>query len=117
MKKIFVIAILLMLNNIPSSLAQNPYNIDEKELARMQRYDQYMNAFGVQSNMADQYVQQRQVMYEQQMANQASVPYEVYICQGNWQCIQQFELKRRQIQALQNQQVQINADVNYRYKY
>lgn len=59
--------------------ANNPYNIDEKELARLQRADQYMNAFGVQSDLAGQYAQQRQVMYEQQMANQLGVPYNDYI--------------------------------------
>lgn len=59
--------------------ANNPYNIDEKELARLQRADQYMNAFGVQSDLAGQYAQQRQVMYEQQMANQLGVPYQDYI--------------------------------------
>lgn len=59
--------------------ANNPYNIDEKELAKLQRADQYMNAFGVQSDLAGQYAQQRQVMYEQQMANQLGVPYQDYI--------------------------------------
>ena len=59
--------------------ANNPYNIDEKELTRLQRADQYMNAFGVQSDLAGQYAQQRQVMYEQQMANQLGVPYQDYI--------------------------------------
>lgn len=59
--------------------ANNPYNIDEKELARLQRADQYMNAFGVESDLAGQYAQQRQVMYEQQMANQLGVPYQDYI--------------------------------------
>lgn len=57
----------------------NPYNIDERELARLQRADQYMNAFGVESDLAGQYAQQRQVMYEQQMANQLGVPYQDYI--------------------------------------
>lgn len=59
--------------------ANNPYNIDEKELAKLQRADQYMSAFGVQSDLAGQYAQQRQVMYEQQMANQLGVPYNDYI--------------------------------------
>lgn len=59
--------------------ANNPYNIDEKELAKLQRADQYMNAFGIQSDLAGQYAQQRQVMYEQQMANQLGVPYNDYI--------------------------------------
>lgn len=59
--------------------ANNPYNIDERELAKLQRADQYMNAFGVQSDLAGQYAQQRQVMYEQQMANQLGVPYNDYI--------------------------------------
>lgn len=59
--------------------ANNPYNIDEKELARRQRFDEYMNAFGIESNMGEQYAKNRQVMYEQQMANQLGVPYSDYI--------------------------------------
>ena len=59
--------------------ANNPYSIDEKELAKRQRFDEYMNAFGIESNMGEQYAKNRQVMYEQQMANQLGVPYNDYI--------------------------------------
>lgn len=117
MKKFIAILILLTLNNIQMVLADNSYNINSKELARNQHFAEYYAAFTNPSQLANVQTNNAQQMYQQQIANQTGVPYEVYICQGNWQCIQQFELQRRQIQALQNQRVQINTDVNYRYRY
>ena len=86
-----------------------------KEYDSLNRLDQYRRAFGVQSNMAQQYADDQAARYRVQMGNQMGVPYEVYVCQGNWQCLQQFELQRQQNQALQNQRIRIDANVNYRY--
>ena len=57
----------------------NQYNIDPNELARYQRWDLASRAMGADSGMANAYQQQAVQNYQQQLANQAGVPYEDYI--------------------------------------
>lgn len=57
----------------------NQYNIDPRQLARYQSYDQFAKAFGVDGGMADLYQNQAVQNYQQQLANQVGVPYEDYI--------------------------------------
>lgn len=114
MKKFLSFSFILLLSSIYSiAFANNPYNVDERDLRRAQRFAEYYTAFTTPGQLAQVTADNARQMHQQQMANQIGVPYEEYICQGNWQCIQQFELQRRQIQALQNQRIQ----VDYRYRY
>lgn len=65
--------------------AERPYQINEAELASLQRQDQInarINALtgsNLVTNNAQQYLGNTQQMYQAQMANQAGVPYQDYV--------------------------------------
>lgn len=103
------------------------YNIDPNQVARFSRLDYLDRLSGLPSrNMTQGYVDQQRQMYNAQMANRAGVPYEEYICQGNFQCIQQMYMNEQQAKAinnhadaLRNQNVNIwgTVDMNHYYRY
>lgn len=104
----------------------NPYNIDIDELRRNQAVatgNQWYNfAAGRNPNFDPSTIQQQQAldMYRQQLANQAGVPYEEYLCNGDYVCIQRFQAQKQYVDAmnnysnaLQNQRIKLDANINY----
>ena len=105
----------------------NPYNIDIDRLRMIQAGDAasaaYRQAAGMapsQFNQAQLLQQQALDMYRQQLANQAGVPYEEYLCNGDYVCIQRFQAQKQYVDAmnnysnaLQNQRIKLDANINY----
>lgn len=72
------------------------------------------------TDSAQQMLEEAQAMYRLQQSNQAGVPYEVYLCDGDYVCIQRYEMQQQRInamdnysEALKNQRIKIDANVNY----
>ncbi|MCM1324138.1 MAG: hypothetical protein NC218_08245 [Acetobacter sp.] len=68
---------------------ENPYNVNENDLRRAQRFGEYYTAFANPGQLGQVTADNARQMYQQQMANQLGVPYEDYIAATTEQRTQQ----------------------------
>lgn len=108
--------------------AEQPYQVDKDELARRRKQDDLFAAYNavngttLPTNSAQTYINNTISDYQVQMANQAGVPYQDYICQGNFQCIQQMYMNEQRAKAinnhadaLRNQNVHVRGGIDVQY--
>lgn len=102
------------------------YYVDPKKYQQLAAMDRVGNAInqiyglGNTSNLAGQYADEQQRIYEIQMANQAGVPYDEYLCNGDYVCMQRFKMQQQYMNtmnnysnALRNQHMTIDANINH----
>ena len=101
------------------------YNVSQKAVERLSMADYLAGRTG-ENSYAQQYIDMQRRNYNTAMANRVGVPYEEYICQGNFQCIQQMYMNEQQTRAinnyanaLRNQNVNVwgSVDMNHYYRY
>lgn len=91
---------------------ENPYNVNMKEYAGLQRLDQFRRAFGVDSNLAQQYADDAVNRYQTQLANQTGVPYADYINATSEQRKLQLANAQAQIKAQADMIMQSDANMD-----
>lgn len=102
------------------------YQIDTNEISKRQAEDEILRRTAIygggtaySGNSAQNYIDNQRQMYNATIANRAGVPYEEYVCKGNFQCIQQMYMNEQQIRAMnnyanavRNQNVNINGSLD-----
>lgn len=91
---------------------ENPYNVNMNEYANLQRLDQFRRAFGVDSNLAQQYADDAINRYQTQLANQTGVPYADYINATSEQRKLQLANAQAQIKAQADMIMQSDANMD-----
>lgn len=135
-KILAMLFIFLLLNNIV--LAQdyryqrnviNPvgYNVDINRLRREQQRNQINQSYAFNAGLTKNPPDQAQMLldnaltnYQVNVANQVGVPYEEYVCNGDYVCMQRIRMQQQYInamnsysRALQNQHMTIDANVKH----
>ena len=91
---------------------ENPYNVNMNEYSNLQRLDQFRRAFGVDSNLAQQYADDAVNRYQTQLANQTGVPYADYINATSEQRKLQLANAQAQIKAQADMIMQSDANMD-----
>lgn len=91
---------------------ENPYNVNMNEYAGLQRLDQFRRAFGVDSNLAQQYADDAVNRYQTQLANQTGVPYADYINATSEQRKLQLANAQAQLKAQADMIMQSDANMD-----
>ena len=93
------------------------YYVDPDALATAMRYEAIRNG---SLGSPETYLNIAKARYQANIANQAGMPYEAYICNGDPVCMQRMFMHQQYIEsinnhanALQNQKIQIDANVNH----
>ena len=91
---------------------ENPYNVNMNEYSNLQRLDQFRRAFGVDSNLAQQYASDAVNKYQTQLANQTGVPYVDYINATSDQRKMQLANAQAQLKAQADMIMQSDANMD-----
>lgn len=110
--------LIIIANNY--AIAQG-YYVDPKTLRAKQAMDGFSISYGRgDTSHAQRYLDNQRMLYEAQMANQAGVPYDEYLCNGDYVCMQRFKMQQQYVNtmnnysnALRNQHMTIDANVNH----
>lgn len=95
----------------------NPYNANINDTQRANRFAEYYTAFTNPSQLADVTAQNAERLYQQQLANQAGVPYADYIAATTEQRAQQIQALGLQRENILYQQAQQATNMKEKLAY
>lgn len=113
---VFVVAFIFQCNVFASS---NGFYIDPNRYRELLRKDQQCRdlsncqGWACKCTNVQDYVDEQKALYYIQQSNNAGMPYEDYVCQQDNACKERFLMQQKNAQALQNQKIKVDTNVNY----
>lgn len=117
---LFIFFTIMLLTNLAFAEDCSQYQINMKELSIRQAQDRSLRTLATLQGQpapsysrAEEYITTQRQLYQACKANQAGMSYEETICNGDSNCIQRYDLQNQYTNAMQNQHMSIDANLNH----